>query len=106
MSDIVQVIEQVRPLRDPVLITGFLSQRRGGRLASNLLAHLAGEWHGQLIAKIQGEDFYDFTILQPNIRLGNERAYRPDACRNRSMRAEQQDDELGYASIWVHHGLA
>ena len=71
MSDIVQAIEEVRPLRDPALITGFLGQRRGGRLASNLLAHLVGEWRGQLVAKIQGEDFYDFTFVRPNIRINS-----------------------------------
>src|SRR5438132_5483688 len=71
MSDIIQAIEDFRPLRDPALITGCLGQRRGGRLASNLLAHLAGLWHSQLIAKIQGEDFYDFALVPPGIRVTN-----------------------------------
>ena len=69
MNEIIESVVAVGPLRDPVLVTGFLVQRRGGRLASSVLSHLLGEWHAELIAKIQPGDFYDFTSLRPQVRI-------------------------------------
>src|SRR5947207_2983964 len=68
MHQINQICGPLRQLKDPVLITGFLGQQRGGRLPTAILTYLADEWHAELIATINSEDLFDFSVLRPQVR--------------------------------------
>ena len=68
MYELIQ-LKTLGQLRNPVLIAGFAVRRRAGRLASNTLVYLVNEWAAEPFAKIDPEDFYDFTVRRPNVRL-------------------------------------
>lgn len=73
MHEINQISGPLRELKDPVLITGFLGQQRGGRLPTAILTYLAAEWHAELIATINSEELYDFSVLRPQVRSLNDK---------------------------------
>src|SRR5690242_8635974 len=73
MTELIEAVGAVRPLRDPVLITGFQVARRGGRFPVLLLTHLETEWHAELIARVPGEDLYDYTVLRPLVQIKDNR---------------------------------
>src|SRR6185295_1688994 len=73
MHEINQISGPLRQLRDPVLVTGFLGQQRGGKLPTTILTYLADEWHAELIASIKSEDLYDFSVLRPQVRMNDDK---------------------------------
>jgi proteasome assembly chaperone (PAC2) family protein len=56
-------------LRRPVLIAAFEGWNDAGDAASTAARYLATEWGGRRVASIDPEDFYDFTVTRPNVRL-------------------------------------
>jgi predicted ATP-grasp superfamily ATP-dependent carboligase len=56
-------------LRRPVLIAAFEGWNDAGDAASGAARYLAGEWGARRIATIDPEEFYDFTVVRPNVRL-------------------------------------
>ena len=56
------------PLREPVLVVALAVRRRAGRLAGAALSHLLREWPSELVASIEPENYFDFTVRRPQIR--------------------------------------
>ncbi len=58
-------IEDVPPLRSPVLIAAFEGWNDAADAASGVLDHLLRVWDSTLVAVIDPEDFYDFQMNRP-----------------------------------------
>ncbi len=58
-------IEEVEPLRSPVLIAAFEGWNDAADAASGVVDHLLKVWDGRLVAVIDPEDFYDFQMNRP-----------------------------------------
>ena len=58
-------IEEVPPLRSPVLIAAFEGWNDAADAASGVLDHLLEVWDSRLVAVIDPEDFYDFQMNRP-----------------------------------------
>ena len=56
-------------LRRPVLIAAFEGWNDAGDAASTAARYLATEWGARRIASIDPEEFYDFTVVRPTVRL-------------------------------------
>ena len=56
-------------LRRPILIAAFEGWNDAGDAASTAARYIATEWGARRIASIDPEDFYDFTVVRPNVRL-------------------------------------
>jgi predicted ATP-grasp superfamily ATP-dependent carboligase len=52
-------------LTDPVLIAGFVTRRKAGRVGSRAVAYLASQWGAELVARLDSEDFMDFRSERP-----------------------------------------
>jgi predicted ATP-grasp superfamily ATP-dependent carboligase len=64
------VLWSSRPdLRTPVLITAFTGWNDAGDAASMAVQHLVEAWSAELVATIDGEEFFDFQSTRPNVRL-------------------------------------
>jgi predicted ATP-grasp superfamily ATP-dependent carboligase len=68
MDDVLTLKELERPLREPVLITAFAVRRRAGRLAMQALEHVTEAWNAEQVARIDLDDFLDFTVRRPDVR--------------------------------------
>jgi proteasome assembly chaperone (PAC2) family protein len=58
-------IEDVPPLRSPVLIAAFEGWNDAADAASGVVDHLLKVWDTTLVAVIDPEDFYDFQMNRP-----------------------------------------
>ena len=58
-------IEDVPPLRSPVLIAAFEGWNDAADAASGVVDHLLRVWDTTLVAVIDPEDFYDFQMNRP-----------------------------------------
>jgi predicted ATP-grasp superfamily ATP-dependent carboligase len=68
MSDPLQM--QVRPeLRDPVLILAFEGWNDAGEAATRAVRYLGESFQMVSLARIDPEEFYDFTVQRPLVRL-------------------------------------
>ena len=68
MSDSLQM--QVRPeLKDPALILAFEGWNDAGEAATRAVRYLAESLQVVPLAKIDPEEFYDFTVHRPLVRL-------------------------------------
>lgn len=64
---------QHRPeLRRPVLLTAFEGWNDAGESATTALRYLARSLDATSFASIEAEDFYDFTVARPQVRLDPE----------------------------------
>ena len=73
-------IEELPPLRSPVLIAAFEGWNDAADAASGAVDHLLDVWEAQLVAAIDPEDFYDFQMNRPvvgNDELGVRRITWP-----------------------------
>lgn len=53
----------------PVLISAFEGWNDAGEASSGAVKHLIDIWGAQLIAEIDPEDYYDFQVTRPTVRL-------------------------------------
>ena len=60
--------EQPR-LDRPVLIAAFEGWNDAGDAASTAARYLAASWNARRVATIDPEEFYDFTVTRPQVRL-------------------------------------
>jgi proteasome assembly chaperone (PAC2) family protein len=60
-------IEELRPLRSPVLVAAFEGWNDAADAATAAVDHLLQVWEGQLVAVIDPEDFYDFQVNRPTV---------------------------------------
>lgn len=56
-------------LEHPVLLAAFEGWTDAGGAASGAAAYLAEQWRAHEFARIDHEEFYDFTSLRPRVRL-------------------------------------
>lgn len=67
MHPAVRFHEPVGRLDKPILVAGIASR---GRFSSSLaVGHLMSDWDVRLVAEIDPDDYYDFNVLRPNVRL-------------------------------------
>lgn len=52
-------------LNDPIMVAGFVRKNGFGTTAVAALTHLVTAHGGQLVAEIEPEDFFDFTVASP-----------------------------------------
>jgi predicted ATP-grasp superfamily ATP-dependent carboligase len=69
MHERLRLLEEVRPLRDPVLIAAITGWTDTSGAAVLAVDHLARHWHATPLADIDPEPFYDFTVQRPRTRL-------------------------------------
>jgi predicted ATP-grasp superfamily ATP-dependent carboligase len=68
MSDSLQM--QVRPeLQDPALVLAFEGWNDAGEAATRAVRYLAESFQMVSLARIDPEEFYDFTVQRPMVRL-------------------------------------
>src|SRR4051812_13064796 len=56
-------------LRSPVLVAAFEGWNDAGDAASGAARHLARAWSARRFAVLDPEEFYDFTVARPQVRL-------------------------------------
>lgn len=56
-------------LTRPVLIAAFEGWNDAGDAASGAVRYLAEKWHATSFAELDPEDYYDFTVSRPEVRL-------------------------------------
>ena len=81
---------QRRPnLRGPIFVVAFEGWNDAGDASTIALEYLAREWGAEPFATIDAEDFYDFTVTRPHVRLDEDG----------SRRIDWPDIELSAASV-------
>jgi proteasome assembly chaperone (PAC2) family protein len=63
------VLEQQPPLDHPVMILAFRGWNDAGDAASTALETLAEHWQAKRFAHVDPEEFYDFQVNRPTVRL-------------------------------------
>jgi proteasome assembly chaperone (PAC2) family protein len=59
-------------LHEPILIAAFEGWTDAGEAASGAASYLSERWAAETFADIDAEDFYDFTVLRPHVRLADD----------------------------------
>jgi len=57
------------PLRRPVLVAAFEGWNDAGDAASDALEHLEQAWEARDVAELDPDDYYDFQVNRPFVRL-------------------------------------
>ncbi len=58
-------------LHDPVLICAFHGWNDGGEAATMAARYLSERWGAEAIGQVDPEEFYDFQVNRPNVRLAD-----------------------------------
>jgi predicted ATP-grasp superfamily ATP-dependent carboligase len=61
--------DQQPELRAPLLIAAFRGWNDGGEAATTAAAYLRDRWGGKRIGDMDPEDFFDFQVTRPTVRL-------------------------------------
>jgi proteasome assembly chaperone (PAC2) family protein len=70
---------RARPeLSEPVVVCAFAGWNDGGEGATTAARALRDQWGGRRFASIDPEEFYDFQVHRPTVRLMDERTRRID----------------------------
>jgi proteasome assembly chaperone (PAC2) family protein len=56
-------------LEEPVLLAAFRGWNDGGEAATGALAYMRDRWEAQPFASLDPEEFYDFQVTRPTVRL-------------------------------------
>ena len=67
MHELIKLLAEVRPLRDPVLLASFAG--RGGSSATAAVQYLVDHWHALPVAEIDEQESFDFTVRRPHVRI-------------------------------------
>ena len=59
----------VGPLVDPVLVAAFEGWNDAGDAASGALEHLEEVWEARAVVEVDPDDYYDFQVNRPTVRL-------------------------------------
>lgn len=62
-------IEDLPPLRDPIMILACEGWNDAGEAATDALEHLARLWNAEPIAALDPEEYYDFQVNRPRVVL-------------------------------------
>src|SRR5215210_3397179 len=71
--DEVQWLERPE-LRSPALVCAFKGWNDAGEAATAALGFLADSFDATEVARIDPEEYYDFTAVRPNVRIGEGRS--------------------------------
>lgn len=63
------ISEPAFPLRNPIMIAAFEGWNDAGESATGAISHLLTVWTHQQLALMDPEDYYDFQVNRPNIRV-------------------------------------
>jgi predicted ATP-grasp superfamily ATP-dependent carboligase len=66
------LIDELPVLRKPIFVVAFRGWNDAGEAATLAVRHMADAWNAQSFANIDSEDFYDFTVARPMIRITEE----------------------------------
>jgi proteasome assembly chaperone (PAC2) family protein len=67
------VIWRERPeLREPVLVCAFKGWNDAGEAATAALSYIRGSFDAHEVARIDPEEYYDFTAVRPTVTVGDE----------------------------------
>ena len=69
MHEAIRALDEIRPLRDPLLIGAFSGFTDAPGAATHAVDFLVREWVATPFAEIDPERFYDFTVQRPRVRL-------------------------------------
>lgn len=69
LHESVRLLEH-RELRDPIVIAGFANQ--SGVTAGTAVQHLVDAWGAELLAEIDPEEYFDFTVRRPVVQFEDE----------------------------------
>jgi proteasome assembly chaperone (PAC2) family protein len=61
--------QDLEPLRRPVLIAAFEGWNDAGDAASDAVEHLRTEWQARELAALEPDDYYDFQVNRPFVKL-------------------------------------
>ena len=70
--------EREPQLRRPVLVVAFEGWNDAGDASSLALGYLARAWEAERFATIDAEEFYDFTVTRPQVRMDDSGQRRID----------------------------
>ena len=56
-------------MREPILIAAFRGWNDGGEASTSAVAYLRDRWAAEPIADLDPEDFFDFQVARPTVRL-------------------------------------
>lgn len=73
MHESIELLDEVRPLRDPVLIAAFAGWTDAHGVAAAAVDYLVEQWGGTPFARIDPEPYFDFTVERPHVRNEDER---------------------------------
>ena len=65
-------------LESPVLIAAFEGWNDAGEAASAAVTYLVDTWEAETFATLDPEEFYDFTVVRPQVRLDDDRVRHID----------------------------
>ncbi|MQC18549.1 MAG: PAC2 family protein [Chloroflexi bacterium] len=68
MHEALRPLDEVRTLRDPVLIAAFTGFTDGHGAATAAVRALISEWDAKPVADLDPERFFDFTVQRPRTR--------------------------------------
>ena len=67
MHERVRILDEIRPLRDPVFLAAFTGWTDTPGAASAAIEYLCEQWHARPVAQIESEPYYDFTVQRPRV---------------------------------------
>jgi len=70
--DYMQLDGELPELRKPTFIAAFRGWNDAGEAATLAVRHLVESWSATPLASIDAEEFFDFTVARPLIRIGEE----------------------------------
>ena len=65
-------IDELPSLRKPTFVVAFRGWNDAGEAATSAVRHLIDSWSAKRFASIDAEEFFDFTVARPMIRLTEE----------------------------------
>jgi hypothetical protein len=68
MHEHVRLLDEVRPLKDPVLLAALVGWTDAHGVAASTVEYLAEQWDARPLADLDPEPFYDFTVQRPYTR--------------------------------------
>jgi len=61
--------EEARPLVEPVLVAAFEGWNDAGDAASAAIEHLQLTWEATALTEVDPDDYYDFQVTRPTVRM-------------------------------------
>ncbi|MCW2693581.1 MAG: hypothetical protein JWM67_2185 [Mycobacterium sp.] len=72
-----ELAERVRGLRSPVVVMAFAGWNDAGDAATDTVAHLHDAWGAQWLGGLDPDDYYDFQVNRPAVKLLDDEAGGP-----------------------------